>query len=567
WPGTNISSDKVPSELAYDTAGIKRNSDGRAIKKSESTRTQKIRWGHQLKPEDNRLMCLKLDLEPKLKRPSFVSKDIVGNQLMLYGKTSEEAISDYLTEVFKYARDEMINRCPVLASTQQIDVVLTVPAIWSDAAKDATFRVAEKAGMGTNLFMISEPEAAAIYAFEEQHRQGQLKVGEVYIICDSGGGTTDLISFEVVSLTPLKVREAAPGMGALCGGVYLNRRFEDLVRSRMGSDKFDAFRKRKPQSWPIAIRFFEDYVKRNFDPKDSQDEWDDDTFNVPLTGAKDDASANIENGLIILSTAEVAQLFHPLVNRVIELVERQRNLVVAYGKTAQGVMLVGGFGQSKYLFRSLKLRFADDDPPPEYTQLASEIVSDGQPRFLVIQPVHAWTAVVRGAVLSGLAGGFVTSRKARRHYGITTNKHWSAFGTYTVEKFWEEIEEVWLVKNQMSWHVNTGQTMPVDEPILLDFYRTWSIEEGFPTLVSTKICYNEEESAPQEKTTGTAHLCTLSVDLESVPHTAYETKTTLRGKYYRQLDYKIGMRLNSGSLEFFLQVDGVVYGNVKADYK
>ncbi len=33
----------------------------------------------------------------------------------------------------------------------------------------------------------------------------------------------------------------------------------------------------------------------------------------------------------------------------------------------------------------------------------------------VMQPVYAWTAVVRGAVLRGLEGNMVISRKARFH--------------------------------------------------------------------------------------------------------------------------------------------------------
>ncbi|CAD0083693.1 unnamed protein product [Aureobasidium vineae] len=130
----------------------------------------------------------------------------------------------------------------------------------------------------------------------------------------------------------------------------------------MGTAAFNQLRSRKPRSWAIALKYFEDYVKKNFDPMDSQAEYDDNKFNVPLPGAEDDISAGIDCGFITLSTAEVGELCRPLVSSVIDLVERQRNVLAAYGKTAKGVVPVGGFGTSNFLYKCLKSRFADEDP-------------------------------------------------------------------------------------------------------------------------------------------------------------------------------------------------------------
>ena len=57
------------------------------------------------------------------------------------------------------------------------------------------------------------------------------------MLCDAGGGTVDLISYTVSSLTPiLTVNEAAPGDGALCGSSFLNRIFERHLIERCGSN-------------------------------------------------------------------------------------------------------------------------------------------------------------------------------------------------------------------------------------------------------------------------------------------------------------------------------------------
>lgn len=50
-----------------------------------------------------------------------------------------------------------------------IEYVLTVPAIWSDAAKDFMIRAAKKAGYGKHRWdfnLVSEPEAAAAYTLK-----------------------------------------------------------------------------------------------------------------------------------------------------------------------------------------------------------------------------------------------------------------------------------------------------------------------------------------------------------------------------------------------------------------
>lgn len=72
-------------------------------------------------------------------------------------------------------------------SLTKVQFVLTVPAVWSDSAKDATLKAAEKAGMGKRheLQLISEPEAAAVYTLKAI-QPNHLKVGDNFIVCDAG---------------------------------------------------------------------------------------------------------------------------------------------------------------------------------------------------------------------------------------------------------------------------------------------------------------------------------------------------------------------------------------------
>ncbi|KAI4727826.1 actin-like ATPase domain-containing protein [Aureobasidium sp. EXF-10728] len=566
WGG--ITSEKVPTELAYETAtqGIKRSFGGQPINTPGRT-TEKITWGFDLKPGQPRLRCLKLRLDPRQKLPSYVSKNALDGQLLLSGKTAEGAIADYLSLAFARVKDEMTKRLGEhMMKTTPIDVILTVPAVWSDAAKDATLRAAEKAGMGTNIGLISEPEAAAHYAIESvDNKKKILQVGDNIIVCDGGGGTVDLISYEVLSLSPLRLQESAPGSGALCGAVFLNLRFEELVKSRLGIDTFGQL---PPKAWAGALSYFENYAKRAFDPKDSHDEYDDTKFEVPMTGVADNIAAGIEGSYFTLSAAEMAELYRPLVNSVIELIEKQRNLLAASGKTAKCVVMVGGFCQSNYLYRCLKTRFADDDPPPAYTQTASTPVPEYTNRFQVLQPDHPWTAVVRGAVLSSLEKNIVASRKATRHYGILCNEEWDRTKHSFKNKYWCDFSSSWHARNQICWHVKRGQTLKPDEPLLLRFGTHFECGEGYPSSTDSEIIVSDAPVAPQEfeETAETRILCTLEASLRGVPRKHFK-KRTRSGVLYRQLDHQMGMTLESGGLVFDLRVDGRVHAKIRAKYE
>lgn len=68
-------------------------------------------------------------------------------------------------------------------------------------------------GNGRKLQIITEPEAAAIYALDTMDPT-ELKVGDTFVLCDAGGGTVDLISYTVAALKPhLRVDEPTYGTG------------------------------------------------------------------------------------------------------------------------------------------------------------------------------------------------------------------------------------------------------------------------------------------------------------------------------------------------------------------
>jgi hypothetical protein len=189
WPGGNgITSDKVPSEIAYVTAPTSNGTNGSTSRSLSSKGTQQIKWGFQFSPSEPRLRCIKLFLDRAQRLPPFISPLDTAAQLRQYGKTVMDAVSDYLTMIYNHTLETLTKRYgEQFMKTVKVEWVLTVPAVWSDSAKNATLQAAERAGMGKakNLKLISEPEAAAVYTLKAI-QPNNLQIGDNFVVCDAG---------------------------------------------------------------------------------------------------------------------------------------------------------------------------------------------------------------------------------------------------------------------------------------------------------------------------------------------------------------------------------------------
>jgi len=106
------------------------------------------------------------------------------------------------------------------APLEEQDLYLTVPASFDAAARDLTVRAAREAGLG-DAVLLEEPQAACyawIAAAGDAWRR-QVRVGDVILVCDVGGGTTD---FSLIAVSEeqgeLVLRRVAVGDHVLLGG-------------------------------------------------------------------------------------------------------------------------------------------------------------------------------------------------------------------------------------------------------------------------------------------------------------------------------------------------------------
>lgn len=107
------------------------------------------------------------------------------------------------------------------APVAEQEVVLTVPASFDASARELTREAASAAGLPANLLLLEEPQAAVYAWLLSQRDQWRkvLKVGESLLVCDVGGGTTDLTLVSVNEASgDLTLERKAVGSHLLVGG-------------------------------------------------------------------------------------------------------------------------------------------------------------------------------------------------------------------------------------------------------------------------------------------------------------------------------------------------------------
>lgn len=96
----------------------------------------------------------------------------------------------------------------------------------------------------------------------------------------------------------------------------------------------------------MALKNWDEQVKRNFQGDDDSEE-----VPVPFPGLPDNEEAGVEDGFLMLTGREVKDIFEPLIGDVINLCQGQVEGIRTRGDKVAGIILVGGFGGSNYLYQ------------------------------------------------------------------------------------------------------------------------------------------------------------------------------------------------------------------------
>lgn len=192
-----------------------------------------IKWGYDVDPilcvEANRLL-----LDPTSQHSIDASK-----VEKIFRNTEQdpapiEVIRDFLGELTEHVLRTIASKHPAGCVRKLVrQFVLSVPVGWEEEVRESFLEVCKKAfSRRKSMFnklkeiqvarlagicpakLIGESEAAAIHALKETTDHG-LDVGDTFLICDAGGATVNLMSYDIVRMDPLEIKEVIPPSGEL----------------------------------------------------------------------------------------------------------------------------------------------------------------------------------------------------------------------------------------------------------------------------------------------------------------------------------------------------------------
>ncbi|GAB5589435.1 hypothetical protein Unana1_04335 [Umbelopsis nana] len=464
-----------------------------------------VQWGNAarlelLRPINRDAVLLK---QYKLYLDEALSKDLVP---LPNGLTIVDVISDFLREFHDHLLFEMSRGIAREFKQDSFRYCLTVPAMWSDRAKALMRESAIIAGLiketdhRDRLMLISEPEAAAIYC-EKKCDQFNLKSGDKFMICDAGGGTVDLIVFEVEATFQgtRKFKEDTKGHGESCGSIFIDKRMRKLLKKKLKS----ATKSVPPYAFEHMMDSFINTVKPEFDGTD------DHFIQLPASlelSSLTNEEIGLDEGVLCLTMQELRDdVFEPVVQDVLNLIREQKKTV----SRLEAIFLVGGFGSSNYLFKRVQQEFGHEVP-------------------LIAVPPRAELAVTRGAVFFGKNPNLVTTRVPRYWYGIdSTNKFIE--GVDPPEFRIVRADGSVRADNRFSVFVRRGEPLDINDCVVKKYYAFYPNQ----TVCSLFAADTEEEPrytcAP---TLGVRRIANFTIPMPKLQDVQYGEKIDLLIKMY-----------------------------------
>lgn len=340
--------EKTPSVYAYSNE----NSD----------QDGKDAWGYEVEPGSKCYSWTKLLLDAKARPsddddpnlPAAMKSGILG---LPQGKKAGDVVTDFLSKVYEHIIEAIKDKCggSKFFDVTPIEYWLTVPAIWSDEAKFATREAALKAGFGAReddeINLIPEPEAAAVLALKAslEHTDDLVKPKTGILVCDCGGGTVDITSYNVKRTQPrLILEESETGIGAKCGGTYVDRNLHKLLTERYGT----AFSSLPTDRIGPNSRFMSAFEAKKQSFSTSNTRKMKLPLKIPAFEKKTDGVVGYDKKYndILLSEQDMLDCFKPVVDSIISLINTQIESVQNAGQSkVSTVVLVGGLGCSRYV--------------------------------------------------------------------------------------------------------------------------------------------------------------------------------------------------------------------------
>ncbi|KAK3386787.1 hypothetical protein B0H63DRAFT_140781 [Podospora didyma] len=561
WEGGNTGR-KIPSAISYSKTlhGCKQ-------------------WGNDIDEQHSRvLQWTKLELHPRkpLEELRALKDSLSGLRLLEALQQNEQAgidndiplhitrspariVEEFLSRVAREYYLHMRRESPnaIGEGIVPLDMVVTHPAEWPYEAINKTYRAVTAAfdklmfPTRRNIYLVPEPEACAVFTVQDMIAfpagNQTLVPGDCFVVCDAGGGTVDLVTYRFNKLEPLEMEKIGTISGGYCGATFIDQAFIKWIESRtngIGITSKDVGTGGhfvlEPKGTTILKKF--EVMKRKFSGTEAN------TLTLPSNVQLDASVTNGVPGLLPISAEDMRSFFEFSITETIDLLSRHFIETDVTGGRILHIFMSGGMSQNDYVFNRVK----------KWAKTHNGEIS-------VQRPTDGWTAVVQGAVLSGMgigANNAVLAQPCPRHFGImgaeviNPRKHRDP----SIKIIQDVVHGGNVTLNQITWLIHKNDLVLPDQPIIATCqmactYYQDHIANGSITHVI--FCATDTDNPPSHSLSkDNNEIAALEIRIDKIPRSACVTITTPGGTAYIEAKMTVKMTVHySGKFDVNVMCD------------
>jgi hypothetical protein len=436
---------------------------------------------------------------------------------------------DYLSSLYKHIEHKLTPELPMGKnwSTALIEFIFSVPTTWQPQPTVERFRaICARAGFSQHrthslAIGLTEAEAAAVHTSIEA--PGLFKEGDILLVCDIGGGTTDLSVLRVKSAsldlsTTIQLEQMDVVQGQTIGSAKIDEAFEKLAleRLQLANSTYPLPGNASDIAWKMMKSTAFQNAKCDFGSLD-----DAPIFAVPTPGLdvsyRNDA-ALITHGVMQFARADMQGLFDKQIVGLYEMIDRQitRFRVAHPSNVISHLVLSGGLGNSAYVQDRLKAKYSFKTGSTANI-LSADLIQvhvAPEPQLAVCKGIIA----DRISVLSR-GHGILPWRCARASYGLICKVKYNpsdlkhrglrpVADPYTGELF---------IPSTVEWFIKKGEAVNSSTPIIRPFTRKvppGGMREFRSAII---ISHEDAQSLPYQLGDKAKMVAEITSDLSRIP--------------------------------------------------
>jgi hypothetical protein len=371
----------------------------------------------------------------------------------------------------------------------KIEFIFSVPTTWSTNTVEKFKRIVRQAGFGSHqnhslTIGLTEAEAAAVHVSTEA--PGIFRENDILMVCDAGGGTTDLSVLRVTGTInqAINLQQLDVVFGETIGSAAIDYEFERLVVHRLTLahatnplpiDPGDA-------AWEMMKSRDFQAVKCEYGAPDDTPLFSIAIPRVPQTYNNSDPEVRIRNGEMTFEREDLQRLFDKQIAKLFKLIDSQLQSLFQKLPNAQvsHLVLSGGLGNSSYVQAQLRKHYKQNvipnaqdisvriAPDPQLA-VCKGLVSDRLRKLLTSHSVLGWRCC---RASYGTLCKVVYDKKNPDHEGKALVR--------------DPLNGKLYIVQSIAWFVRKGEPVSVDRPIVHHFVKKVSPGDprrAFPTSV------------------------------------------------------------------------------------